>query len=138
LPAEFSGLVEAEKAEVAELLEQLMRREDVGLFPFVDKGIDFGRDKLLQDAAGFFVIGGKKHLSVKLQSAPCLFRHGRASPGHPRLTFSSQNVDARDKPGHDGSYFLVIPGRHDECDPRISFPYFRSPSSRYARSGMTV
>ena len=33
LPAEFDGLVEAEEAEVAELLEQLMRRENVGSSP---------------------------------------------------------------------------------------------------------
>ena len=36
LAAECYRLVQAEKAEIAELLEQLMRREDVGLLPFVD------------------------------------------------------------------------------------------------------
>jgi hypothetical protein len=31
-----------------------------------------------------------------------LIRHGRACPGHPRLTYrTSLAVDARDKPGHD-------------------------------------
>ena len=66
LAAEFGRLVEAEKAEIAELLEQLMRREDVGLLPFVDEGIDFGRDEFLQDAAGFVVVGGEEHLFVLL------------------------------------------------------------------------
>jgi len=30
-----------------------------------------------------------------------LRRHGRARPGHPRLTLSQTDVDARAKPGHD-------------------------------------
>src|SRR5207253_3184714 len=63
LSAEFDRLVEAEKAEVAELLEQLMRREDVGLFPFVDEGIDFGSNELLQNTAWFVVVGGEEHFS---------------------------------------------------------------------------
>src|SRR4249920_1200331 len=29
-------------------------------------------------------------------------RHGRAWPGHPRLGYSTKDVDARDKPAHDG------------------------------------
>jgi hypothetical protein len=53
-----------------------MRREDVGLFPFVDKGIDFGRDKLSQDAAWFLVISGKKHFFVFLV-IPGRLRSGR-------------------------------------------------------------
>ena len=36
LAAEFDRLVEAEKAEIAELLEQLVRRKDAGLLPFID------------------------------------------------------------------------------------------------------
>ena len=61
LAAELDRLVEAEKAEIAELLEQLMRGEDVGLLPFVDKRIDLGRDEFLQGAAGFVVVGGEEH-----------------------------------------------------------------------------
>jgi hypothetical protein len=34
-------------------------------------------------------------------------RHGRARHGHPRL-FKIQNVDARDKRGHDGSNIMTI------------------------------
>ena len=52
LAAEFDRLVEAEKSEVAELLEQLMRREDVRLLPFIDERIDLGGDEFLQGAAG--------------------------------------------------------------------------------------
>ena len=37
LAAELDGLVEAEKAEIAELLEQLMRGEDAVLLPLVDE-----------------------------------------------------------------------------------------------------
>ena len=47
LPAEFDRLVEAEEAELAELLEQLVRGEDVVLLPFVDEGIDLGGDEFL-------------------------------------------------------------------------------------------
>ena len=39
-----------------------MRREDVILLPFVDERIDLGGDELLQDAAGFVVVGGEEHL----------------------------------------------------------------------------
>ena len=32
-----------------------------------------------------------------------MFRHGRARPGHPRLgREKKEDVDTRDKPGHDG------------------------------------
>ena len=41
-----------------------MRGEDVVLLPFIDEGIDFGGDELLQDAAGFVVVGGKEHVSI--------------------------------------------------------------------------
>ncbi|MET4776863.1 hypothetical protein ABIA28_009077 [Bradyrhizobium elkanii] len=47
LTAELDRLVEAEETEIAELLEQLMRREDIGLLPFVDMRVDLGRDELL-------------------------------------------------------------------------------------------
>jgi hypothetical protein len=30
-----------------------------------------------------------------------IHRHGRARPGHPRLSLSKQDVDARHKAGHD-------------------------------------
>jgi hypothetical protein len=30
-----------------------------------------------------------------------LLRHARPCAGHPRLSFSKQGVDGRDKPGHD-------------------------------------
>ena len=61
LPAKFHRLVEAEKSEVAEFLEQLMGRKDVRLLPFIDERIDLGRDEFLQDAARFVVVGGKEH-----------------------------------------------------------------------------
>ena len=64
LAAEFDRLVEAEKAEIAELLEQLMRGKDVVLLPFIDNGIDLGGDEFLQDAAGFVVVGGEEHCFV--------------------------------------------------------------------------
>ena len=68
LAAELDGLVEAEKAEVAELLEQLVRGELFGLLPFIDEGIDFGRDELLQRVAGVFVVCGEEHFGIGLQS----------------------------------------------------------------------
>ncbi|MDA9510567.1 hypothetical protein XI09_39140 [Bradyrhizobium sp. CCBAU 11386] len=43
-------------------------------------------------------------------------RHGRACPGHPRLTRGTRNVDARDKPGHDD--LLQIRGRELRSDQR--------------------
>ena len=61
LAAEFGRLVEAEEAGIAELLEQLVGGEDVVLLPFIDEWIDFCGDELLQDAAGFVVVGGKEH-----------------------------------------------------------------------------
>ena len=64
LAAELDGLVEAEKAEAAELLEQLMRRELFGLLPFIDEGIDFRRDEFLQRAAGVFVFCGEEHFLI--------------------------------------------------------------------------
>jgi DoxX-like family len=36
-------------------------------------------------------------------------RHGRACPGHPRLSSNgTKNVDARDKPGHDEEIFAAL------------------------------
>jgi hypothetical protein len=36
------------------------------------------------------------------QAAPITIRHARACPGHPRLTaLMGEDVDGRDKPGHD-------------------------------------
>jgi hypothetical protein len=36
-------------------------------------------------------------------------RHGRARPGHPRLSLNgTKNVDARDKPGHDEEIFFSV------------------------------
>src|SRR5205807_7742490 len=64
LAAEFDWLVEAEKPEIAEFLEQLVRGKLVGLLPFVDKGIDFGGDEFLQDAAWFVVVGCEEHCFV--------------------------------------------------------------------------
>ena len=82
LAAEFDRLVEAEKAEIAELLEQLMRGEDVGLLPFVDEGIDFGGDEFLQDAAGFVVVGGEEHFRSSLVVPG---RRGASTRNHPHL-----------------------------------------------------
>src|SRR5690348_3721309 len=42
LAAEPLGLVDAEEALAAHLLEELMRREDAGLLPLVDIGVDLG------------------------------------------------------------------------------------------------
>ncbi len=70
LTAEFDRLVEAEKAEAAELLEQLMRGELLGLFPFIDERIDFRRDELLQGVAGVVVVCGEEHF--------CFLRHSGA------------------------------------------------------------
>jgi hypothetical protein len=42
----------------------LVRREDIRLLPFIDKGIDLGRDELLQAAADFLVVGGEEHESI--------------------------------------------------------------------------
>jgi hypothetical protein len=61
LTAELDRLVEAEKTEIAELLEQLMRGKDVVLLPFIDEWIDFSGDEFLQDTARFIVVGGKEH-----------------------------------------------------------------------------
>jgi hypothetical protein len=34
---------------------------------------------------------------------PSFMRHAQACPGHPRLArYMTENVDGRDKPGHDG------------------------------------
>jgi hypothetical protein len=62
LAAELDRLVEAEKAEIAELLEQLVGGEDVVLLPFIDEGIDLCGDEFLQGAAGFVVVGGEEHV----------------------------------------------------------------------------
>jgi hypothetical protein len=73
LAAKFHRLVEAEKSEVAEFLEQLMGREDVGLLPFIDERIDLGRDEFLQGAAGFVVVSSKEHvisISSSFRDAP--------------------------------------------------------------------
>ena len=61
LATELDGLVEPEKAEIAELLEQLMRWKLFGLLPFVDEGIDFGGNEFLHGPAGLVVIGGEEH-----------------------------------------------------------------------------
>jgi hypothetical protein len=68
LAAELDRLVETEKAEVAEFFEQLMGGENIGLLPFIDKGIDFRGDEFLQDAAGVFVVSGEEHYLISLQS----------------------------------------------------------------------
>jgi hypothetical protein len=47
---------------IAEFFEQLMGGKDIRLLPFVDEGIDFGRDEFLQGAAGFVVVGGEEHV----------------------------------------------------------------------------
>src|SRR5579883_47615 len=39
-PAELLGLVDPEEALIAHLLEDLMRREDAGLLPFIDERVD--------------------------------------------------------------------------------------------------
>ena len=45
--AELDRLVQSEKAEIPELLEQLMRRKLTGRLPFVDMRIDLGGDEFL-------------------------------------------------------------------------------------------
>ena len=44
-------------------------------------------------------------------------RHGRACPGHPRLSVAMQGVDARDKRGHDGGGALWL--AKPACQPTI-------------------
>jgi hypothetical protein len=61
LSAIFNGLVETEKSKVAHLLEELMRRKDAGLLPFVDMRIYFGGDEFLQAAAQLLVLGRELH-----------------------------------------------------------------------------
>ena len=57
--AELDRLVQPEEAEAAHLLEQLMRRKDVGLLPCIDMRVDLVGDELLQGAADVVVVGGE-------------------------------------------------------------------------------
>jgi hypothetical protein len=54
-------LVDAEEAGVAHLLEEFVRREDLGVLPGVDVGVDLGLDELLHRALQFLVFMGIKH-----------------------------------------------------------------------------
>src|SRR6185312_1562545 len=85
LAAELLRLVQPQEAEIAELLEQLMGREDVGLLPLVDVRIDLGRDESLQAAADFVVIGGEEHLAF------LSFRGGREA-GEPGISIRFGNI----------------------------------------------
>ena len=60
-PAIFGRLVEAEKSEVAELLEQLMGGKLSRRLPFVDMRIDLAGDEFLQRAARLVVVGSEQH-----------------------------------------------------------------------------
>ncbi len=59
--AEFDRLVQPEKAEIAELLEQLVGRKLTGRLPFVDMRIDLGGDEFLQRATRLVVLGREQH-----------------------------------------------------------------------------
>jgi len=56
-------------------------------------------------------------------------RHGRACPGHPRLLESKEDVDARDKPGHDDQLQLC-PGPPCACELPIPPAIATSPRPR--------
>jgi hypothetical protein len=96
LAAEFHRLVEAEKSEAAELLEQLMGRKNVGLLPFIDERVDLGRDEFLQDAARFVVVAVKEHFLVlvipgRSQSERTRnLSHTRSSPDSPMRNCASE------------------------------------------------
>ena len=70
LAAELDRLVEPEKAEAAELLEQLMRGKLLRLLPFIDERIDFRGDEFLQRVAGVVVFGGEEHFCYLLVIPP--------------------------------------------------------------------
>ena len=59
--AEGLGLVQAQQAEVAELLEDLVRGKDLGLFPFVDAGVDLLVDEPAQGVLHLEVFMGVLH-----------------------------------------------------------------------------
>jgi hypothetical protein len=80
-----------------------MGGEDVGLLPFVDERVDFGRDEFLQDAAGFVVVGGEEHFS---DLTPAMLLVSPSCPGlvpgiHVLVAKKKKDVDGRDKPSHD-------------------------------------
>ena len=70
------------------------------------------------------------------------FRHGRARPGHPRLAspYGLQGVDARDKPGHDGSGFNYTSAtrRRETRRPRPARSGVSTASSGVARPSATI
>ena len=49
------------QAQVAKLLEDFVRRENFGGFPFIDMGVDLGVDKTLQGFLDFEVFVGELH-----------------------------------------------------------------------------
>src|SRR6185436_5628750 len=55
------GLGQAQQAEVAELLEHLVRRELLGLLPLVDVRVDLVLDHALQRAPDLFVLMRELH-----------------------------------------------------------------------------
>jgi len=61
LAAIFSRLGQAEKTEVAELLEQVMGGKALRLLPFIDERVDLRGDEFLQGAARFVVLGREQH-----------------------------------------------------------------------------
>ena len=64
-PAVLLGVGETQQSQVAGLLEQLVRREDSGFFPFVDVGVDFlvdeAADRLAKELMGFGEPGAGNH-----------------------------------------------------------------------------
>jgi len=61
--------VDAEQALIAHLPEQLMRRENAGLFPLLGVRIDLGFDELGHRAHEFAVLFGIEHAFGSRRSA---------------------------------------------------------------------
>jgi hypothetical protein len=59
--AVLGGLVDAEIALVAHLLEEIVGGEDAGLLPFVDVRVDLAVDEFLHAAANALVLLGEFH-----------------------------------------------------------------------------
>ncbi len=60
-PAVCGRLGQAQQAQLAQLLEHCVRREDARFLPFVDMRIDFAVDEALQGALQLLVLMALKH-----------------------------------------------------------------------------
>src|SRR5450830_1467841 len=88
------GLGQAQQAQLPHLLEHLVGRKDLGLFPFVHMGVDLGVDEALERLLDFAVLMGELHgvspflwfmrgarpVGGYMRATPnCIGRTGRAS-----------------------------------------------------------